>query len=93
MLPDLSNYDTIAFDCDGIILDSNRVKTAAFYHAALAFGQSAAEAIRDYHIANGGISRFKKFEWLISEHLAHLDKKQFFNNYFRRMLNKCLRDY
>ena len=25
-----ADYDTLVFDCDGVILDSNRIKTAAF---------------------------------------------------------------
>lgn len=61
-LAPLSEYRTLVFDCDGVILDSNRIKTAAFYEAASRFGTDAAQALVDYHVANGGISRYQKFE-------------------------------
>lgn len=58
----IENYKTFIFDCDGVILDSNKVKTQAFYKAALPYGADAAEKLVDYHTQNGGISRYKKFE-------------------------------
>lgn len=70
---DITKYDTIAFDCDGVILDSNKVKTDAFYHAMEPLSKEAAIAIRDYHVKNGGISRFKKFEWAIKQYLNDLE--------------------
>lgn len=57
----IDNYATLVFDCDGVVLDSNKVKTQAFYEAALPYGQAAAQALVDYHVANGGVSRYKKF--------------------------------
>ena len=61
----LSDYSTIAFDCDGVILNSNKVKTNAFYDAALPYGEKNAEALKNYHTQNGGVSRFKKFQWFV----------------------------
>lgn len=58
----LQKYKTLIFDCDGVILNSNKVKTQAFYNAALAYGERAAQLLVDYHVANGGVSRYKKFE-------------------------------
>lgn len=58
----LSQYKTVVFDCDGVVLDSNKVKTEAFYNSAISYGESAAEQLKNYHTANGGISRYKKFE-------------------------------
>lgn len=63
----ITDYKTIVFDCDGVVLDSNQVKTQAFYKAALPYGKEKAQSLVDYHIARGGISRFKKFEWFIGE--------------------------
>lgn len=57
------------FDCDGVILDSNRVKTDAFRQAALPYGAEAAQALVQWHVANGGISRYKKFEYFL-EHIV-----------------------
>lgn len=58
----LQNYQTLVFDCDGVILNSNKVKTQAFYNAALPYGESAAQALVDHHVTHGGISRYRKFE-------------------------------
>lgn len=61
----LSSYKTLIFDCDGVVLNSNRVKTDAFYAAALPYGEAAAKALVDYHVSNGGISRYKKFAYFV----------------------------
>lgn len=57
----LSRYSTLIFDCDGVILDSNNIKTEAFRQAALPWGEAAADALVAHHVANGGISRHNKF--------------------------------
>lgn len=63
----ISDYQTLVFDCDGVVLNSNKVKTQAFYNAALPFGEEAAQKLVAHHVLNGGISRYKKFEWFIRE--------------------------
>lgn len=62
----------MVFDCDGVILDSNRVKTDAFYNATLPYGEAAAAAMVDYHVRNGGVSRYQKFAYFL-EHLVPID--------------------
>lgn len=61
----LSDYKTFIFDCDGVLLDSNKVKTQAFYQAALPYGGAAAQDLLEYHVANGGVSRYKKFAYFL----------------------------
>lgn len=63
----LSQYSTIIFDCDGVVLDSNRIKTEAFRAAAYPYGTAAADALVAYHVANGGISRYKKFATFLED--------------------------
>lgn len=67
MQPDPHRYRTLVFDCDGVLLDSNRVKTDAFFSAAVGYGEVAALSLVDYHKRNGGISRFRKFEYFLTE--------------------------
>lgn len=67
MLRNLADYRCLVFDCDGVVLDSNAVKTRAFHEVALPFGDSAAQAFVDYHQANGGISRYRKFEYFLQD--------------------------
>jgi phosphoglycolate phosphatase-like HAD superfamily hydrolase len=73
-MTNLSHYGTLVFDCDGVVLDSNQVKTAAFRSAAMPYGAAAADALVAYHVANGGISRYVKFahflERIVPEHGA-----------------------
>lgn len=63
---DLSSKETLIFDCDGVILNSNKIKTEAFFQAALPYGEGAARCLVDYHIKKGGVSRYKKFEYFLS---------------------------
>lgn len=58
-------YRSLIFDCDGVLLNSNKVKSKAFYKAALPFGDSSAHALVDYHVVHGGVSRYRKFEYFL----------------------------
>lgn len=61
----LKDYSTLVFDCDGVVLNSNRIKTDAFRTAAQPWGEAAAEALVAHHVANGGISRHRKFAYFL----------------------------
>jgi phosphoglycolate phosphatase-like HAD superfamily hydrolase len=61
----VSRHKIWVFDCDGVVLDSNKLKTEAFHDVAKPFGMEAAKGLIDYHLSNGGVSRFKKFEWFL----------------------------
>jgi len=68
---DFNQYQTLVFDCDGVILNSNKVKTQAFYSAALPYGKLAAQKLVDYHVSRGGVSRYKKFEYFLLYIVGH----------------------
>ncbi|MGJ9425469.1 HAD family hydrolase [Nesterenkonia halotolerans] len=70
---DIRAWRTLVFDCDGVLLNSNRVKTEAFYLAALPYGEEAAQRLVDYHVRNGGISRYKKFSLFLDEMVSDFD--------------------
>lgn len=60
-----NKYNTIILDCDGVILNSNPVKSEAFFKLAQKYGNSKiAEEFLDYHKQNGGVSRYEKFRYL-----------------------------
>ncbi|WP_322003665.1 HAD family hydrolase [Marinobacter alexandrii] len=69
----IHSYATLIFDCDGVVLNSNAVKTRAFYQTAIEFGQDAAERMVAYHTANGGVSRFRKFDYFLTQIIAGHD--------------------
>lgn len=60
----LPTYDLYLFDCDGVLLDSNSMKTEAFRTVAGRHGADAAEALVAFHVENGGVSRYVKFRHL-----------------------------
>jgi phosphoglycolate phosphatase-like HAD superfamily hydrolase len=89
---DLSGYISIVFDCDGVILDSNKVKTEAFRSAAMPYGEAAAEALVQHHVANGGVSRYKKFSYFL-EHIVPEHSPELINDSGEAAMRKLLSDY
>jgi len=67
---DLSKHHTLVFDCDGVVLNSNALKSRAFYETvAPVYGREVAKQFVDYHKTHGGISRWVKFRYLL-EHIV-----------------------
>jgi phosphoglycolate phosphatase-like HAD superfamily hydrolase len=64
---DFDKCRCILFDCDGVILDSNRIKSEAFRCVALRFGADTADRFVRYHQQHGGVSRYRKFAHLLEE--------------------------
>ena len=58
----MKKYKSIIFDCDGVILNSNKIKTASFKKILKRFNTDAVAEFIDYHENNGGISRYKKID-------------------------------
>jgi phosphoglycolate phosphatase-like HAD superfamily hydrolase len=54
----------IVFDFDGVVLESADVKTEAFVALYADHGAEVCRRVRAHHLANLGISRFKKFAWI-----------------------------
>jgi len=71
----LSKYKTIIFDCDGVVLNSNEIKTNAFYDSTIDWGIEYAEKLVHYHVSNGGVSRYMKFNYFLDHIINHLDNK------------------
>ena len=64
---DPSNYDYLIFDCDGVILDSNLLKSRAFAEALPDEPPEFVKLFVDYHKQHGGISRYEKFKYYFRE--------------------------
>ena len=61
--PSLKGIHAIVFDFDGVLAESIDVKTRAY---ALLFRDEGEEVVRkviDFHLKNGGVSRFKKIRF------------------------------
>ena len=76
----INNYENYIFDCDGVILKSNSIKTNAFKYALNEFNKNKVDMLINYHKKNGGISRQKKIEY-------------FFNNIEKKTINPNLDKY
>lgn len=67
----IQDYKTIIFDCDGVILNSNKIKSDAFKRVASQFGDKESKKLVTYNKENGGVSRYVKFNYFINEILPN----------------------
>lgn len=59
----LNKYKSVFFDCDGVILQSNKLKTQVFTEVLSSENSNLLEEFISYHKKNGGISRYHKFKF------------------------------
>ena len=71
----ISKYNSFVFDCDGVLLNSNSIKTKAFSSIFKPYGTDVANQMVNYHINNGGISRYKKIKYFIENYIENKDDK------------------
>jgi phosphoglycolate phosphatase-like HAD superfamily hydrolase len=66
---DLAKYKTIVFDCDSVVLNSNKVKVQAYFDVAKRNGGSDAEAqaFVDHHVTKGSFPRNGKIEYYLKQ--------------------------
>ena len=76
----------------GVILNSNKIKTNAFYEVASKYGQKEADELVNHHINNGGVSRYKKFEYFAETILSDKTIKQTINELCEDFSDVVLRD-
>ncbi|MHC8605673.1 HAD family hydrolase [Arenicellales bacterium IMCC58067] len=58
-------FNAIILDCDGVILDSNKLKSQIMCQTVAEYGPLITEKFINYHQANGGLSRYKKFDFFL----------------------------
>lgn len=62
----------LIYDFDGVICDSVGLKTDAFVELYRNESESIQKLVKEYHLANGGISRFEKIKYFETELLGKL---------------------
>jgi phosphoglycolate phosphatase-like HAD superfamily hydrolase len=72
---DFRKYKTFIFDCDGVILNSNEIKTNCFKKILKKYNHNAVEEFINYHKENGGISRYIKLEYFLKNILPKYSNK------------------
>ena len=63
----MKKYETILFDCDGVIFNSNKIKSQVFYDVTYGYSIQAAQELVEYNQQYGGISRHEKFKYFVNE--------------------------
>lgn len=67
----------IIFDFDGVIVESVDIKAKAFQRLFEGEGDDIVGKVTDYHLKNGGVSRFEKFRYIYKEFLErHLSEDE-----------------
>ena len=58
-----TNWQSIIFDFDGVIVESGDIKTNAFADLYQSYGDLIVKEVVRYHKLNGGLSRYEKFRY------------------------------
>ena len=85
-------YKNFLFDCDGVILDSNQIKSEGFRIALSNEDTKLVDQFLDYHKDNQGIDRYNKIKFFLSEikKVEYCDKD--FNFIIKKYSNYCLKE-
>ena len=76
-MKNISDFQVILFDFDGVLAESMNVKTQAFAKLYEEYGSEIVEKVIKHHIENGGVSRYKKFQYYHKFFLGkELNKKE-----------------
>jgi phosphoglycolate phosphatase-like HAD superfamily hydrolase len=93
MHKDLNKYNFIIFDCDGVIFDTNKMKSNAFGNAVRNYPQEIIDEFVKYHQKSGGVSRYIKFQKFITDFLG----VEFFEPLYQQLLSsyskECIEIY
>lgn len=71
----LKKYKTILWDFDGVILNSNTIRTKGFVEIFKEFPKKKILELVKYHEKNGGLSRYHKIEYFFDEILKKKSTK------------------
>lgn len=89
----LNKYSTIFWDFDGVILNSDEVRTEGFKYIFDSYSKKHIDMLINYHTINGGLSRYEKIEYfsqkILDKKLNDEEKKQYaqlYGNYCRERL-------
>lgn len=85
----------IFFDFDGVIVESNDIKTNAFAELFKNEGKETVERIIEYHLNNRGVSRYKKirfiYKHLLNRSLSDNEFSAFCKNFSTLVLEEVIK--
>ena len=85
----------IFWDFDGVILESNKIRSLGFRKVLKDFPESQVQSLIDYHEFNGGLSRYVKFRYFyqnIRKEEVKEEKILDISNDFSKIMRKLLVD-
>ena len=89
----LNKYSTIFWDFDGVILNSDNIRTEGFKYIFDSYSKKEIDMLINYHKINGGLSRYEKIEFfsqkILDEKLNDEQKRQYaqlYSNYCKERL-------
>ncbi|PIF20671.1 HAD family hydrolase [Candidatus Pantoea floridensis] len=89
----IHNYDIYIFDCDGVILDSNRLKIDAMTQTlnSFYFKTSSVDKCIEYFTNNFGLSRFHHVKFFLENFLGvrHEEKQVIQSSILERFASHC----
>ena len=84
----------IFFDFDGVIIFSNNIRIEGYYHIFRMFDKKYVNELVDYHIRNGGLSRYNKiryfYEKILSKPISDYKIQQYAEKYKDFMLRNLV---
>lgn len=89
----LTNFDVIIFDCDGVILDVNNLKVKAFGETVEDYPLTIREEFVDYCSNNFGISRYVKFEKFLRDFAKEEFTQEKYDLLLEKYALKCIELY
>jgi len=72
----LAKYKIVFWDFDGVILDSNKIRTEGFRVVLKNYSIDAVEKLIEFHEINGGLSRYVKFDFFFKKILNQEPDKE-----------------
>ena len=73
----LDRYSVTLFDCDGVILDSNALKSACLVEVVAEYGEKLSEQFLHYHQTHGGVSRYEKFRVFLEDMVGNYSPERY----------------
>ena len=89
----INSYETIIFDCDGVIFNSNFFKMKRFISIAETFGSDAVDTMKEVLLKNAGESRYLLFENFINKLPKQLKKGCEIDQLLEVFSKNCRVDY
>lgn len=92
----LNNYPVVFWDFDGVILESNVIRTKGFRELFSDFDEQFIEELISYHVDNGGLSRYHKirffFEEILESEISDDEVNHWANKYSELVKEKLIND-